>query len=62
MKQYTQYELDQLEAHAKNMHRALNNGDYRTVSSGKRHEIREELNWTVRHLYCYNINLTDLLA
>lgn len=62
MKHYTQEELEYLEAHAKNMHRALNNGDYRTVSNGVRHLIRDELNRTVKHLYSYNINLTDLLA
>lgn len=62
MKHYTLDELAQLEAYANSLWKLLNNADYRHVSKGRRYDIRIELNRVVKHLYSYNINLTDLLA
>jgi len=54
------YVPDQID-YAKNLHRALYNGDYRKVSIGKRYEIKTELRRVVTMLYGYNVNLSDLL-
>lgn len=47
--------------YANALHRALNSGDYRDVSVGKRWDIRCELSRVVNMLYRYNVNLTELL-
>lgn len=54
-------DLEYLEFHAKNMYRALNNGDYRHVSQGNRQAIKDEIVRTVKCLKGFGVDLKYLL-